>query len=317
MSFSTDVKTELASLKHLDCCNKAELSAIFHVGGSLERSSEGTTVLFQTTNIAVVRRVIGLLKQLYPDSAYTLIDKKQARFGKRDIFLFRIEPPADQILSDLSLTDTRGLFSHNIDKTLIRKECCRKAYLAGAFLAGGSINNPDTATYHLEIQTFSKEEAENLCELANGFGLNAKTAENRRGSIVYVKEAEKIADFLRVSGATNSLFVFEDNRIKRDFKNSINRVINCDIANEKKAIEAAKKQLEYIEIIEKSRPNDLPEGIKQAIFLRKKYPESTLLELSYAAEEHFGYRISKSALNHRFRAIKDFATQIQIEEGSA
>ncbi|HOP57499.1 MAG TPA: DNA-binding protein WhiA [Bacillota bacterium] len=313
MSFSTDVKTELSSLKHLDCCNKAELSALFHVGGTVERSNNGMAIEFQSTNLAVVRRVIGLVTQLYNDN-YTLMSKKQTKLQKKDMYIVRLEPPADDILSDLAIIDKSGMISHATDKELIKKECCKKAYLRGAFLAGGSINNPDTAAYHLEIQTFAEKAAEQIGHLANEFDLNAKIAKNRRGNIVYMKEAEKIADFLRVVDATNSLFTFEDNRIKRDFKNSINRVINCDIANEKKAIEAANKQLEYIEVIEQNHRNDLPESIEQAIFLRKKYPESTLLELSYAAEEHYGNRISKSALNHRFRAIKDLALQIRIEE---
>ena len=144
--------------------------------------------------------------------------------------------------------------------------------------------------------------------------LNAKVTQNKRGYIAYIKEAERIADFLRVIGANNSLFDFEDSRIKRDFKNSINRVINCDIANEKKALEAAQKQLEYIEIIERKQPKNISKSMKEAIFLRKKYPDSTLLELSYASLEHFDNQISKSALNHRFRAIKDLANQIMISE---
>lgn len=110
------------------------------------------------------------------------------------------------------------------------------------------------------------------------------------------------------------MFKFEDSRIKRDFKNSINRVINCDIANEKKAMEAAIKQLKDIEIIERFH-KDISKSMREAIFLRKKYPESSLLELSYASREYFDKQISKSALNHRFRAIRDLANKTIIEEG--
>jgi len=313
MSFSTDVKTELSSLKHLDCCNKAELSALFHIGGSIELRNTGLSLLFQSTNLAVVRKMMRLTKSLY-NIDLTLISKKQTKLRKHDLYVVEASDHAEKILSELSLMNHDGLFFQDVDPGLVESECCKKAYLRGAFLAGGSINNPDTSTYHLEIQTFSEKQAEELRNIANTFDLKAKTAKNRRGFIVYIKEAEKISDFLRVTDAINSLFTFEDNRIKRDFKNSINRVINCDIANERKALDAARKQLEEIAVIEKGMKGKLPQTIEEAIFLRKKYPESTLLELSYASREHFDEPISKSALNHRFRAIKDLANQLLIEE---
>ncbi len=313
MSFSTDVKTELSSLKHLDCCNKAELSALFHIGGSIELNSEGLSILFQSTNLAVVRTMMRHTKNLF-NVELTLISKKQTKLKKHDLYVVQVSTHAEKILSELSLLNQNGLFFQDVDANLIENECCKKAYLRGAFLAGGSINNPDTSTYHLEIQTFSEKQAEVIKKIANEFDLKAKTTKNRRGYIVYIKEAEKISDFLRVTDAINSLFTFEDNRIKRDFRNSINRVINCDIANERKAMDAAKKQLEHIEIIEKKMKDKLPKSIEEAIFLRKKYPESTLLELSYASIEFYQSQISKSALNHRFRAIKDLANQLMIEE---
>lgn len=306
MSFSTDVKTELASLKYLSCCSKAELSALFHIGGSIELNREGLHLMFQSTNLAVIRRVIGLTKALF-GIELTLISKKQPKLQKRDLFLVRITERIDQILSDLSLLNHNGLFFQDLDPELIREECDKRAYLRGAFLAGGSINSPETATYHLEIQTFSERQAQIIGDLANEFTLNAKITKNRRGNIVYIKEAEKIADFLRVVDATNSLFTFEDSRIKRDFKNSINRVINCDIANEKKALDAAEKQLEQIAIVEKHVQGQLSKGIQEAIRLRKTYPEATLTELSRLAETCLGYAVSKSALNHRFRSIKELA----------
>ncbi len=312
MSFSTDVKTELSSLKHLECCNKAELSAMFHIGGSIELSSEGLCLLFQTTNLAVVRKMIGLTKSLF-EADLTLISKKQAKLNKRDQYTVRVAGKTDVLLNELSLMNSDGLFFQDVDSSLVESECCRKAYLRGAFLAGGSINNPDTSAYHLEIQTFSEKQATIIARIANTFELKAKTAKNKRGYIVYIKEAEKISDFLRVTGATNSLFTYEDNRIKRDFKNSINRVINCDIANEKKALVAAEKQLKDITIIEKHMKSGISKSMQEAIFLRKTYPEATLVELSYASKEHFDEQLSKSALNHRFRAIHDLANRLLIE----
>lgn len=313
MSFSTEVKTELSNVKHLECCNKAELSALFHIGGSIGLNSEGMQLIFQTTNNAVIRKLMKLIKELY-HVELTLICKKQERLQKHDIFEVRVSDKVEMILNDLSLMNKNALFFQDISPKLIEKECCKRAYLRGAFLAGGSMNSPETASYHLEIQAFSEKQAEVIKEIANEFFLNAKVAKNKRGYITYMKEAEKLADFLRVTGATNSLFEYEDSRIKRDFKNSINRVINCDIANEKKAMDAANKQLKYIEFVEEKLKDQIPKSIQEAIFLRKRYPESTLLELSYASLEHYDDQISKSALNHRFRALKDLANTLTVRE---
>lgn len=313
MSFATDVKTELASLKNLTCCNNAELSALLHVGGSVELSSKGLALTFQTTNNAVIRKVIRLIKELF-HVELTLLSKQQVRLQKNDLFLIKIEDKVEKILNDLSLINKNALFFQDLDEAIVKKECCKKAYLRGAFLAGGSINSPETASYHLEIQTYSQKQAEVIQKIASEFGLNVKVAPNKRGFIAYMKEAERISDFLRVTGATNQLFVFEDSRIKRDFKNSINRVINCDIANEKKALDAANKQLKYIEIIEQKGTEEITKSLEEAIFLRKTYPEGTLLELASISGTHYPEPISKSALNHRFRALKDLAMTYLIRE---
>jgi len=313
MSFSTEIKTELQSIRQSSCCNRAELSALLHIGGSIEKNSEGLNLVFQSTNNAVIRRFMILLKALY-DIDLTLIKKQSQKLKKHDIFIVKISEKVDYLLSDLSLINQSAIFFQDVDQRIIEKECCKRAYLRGAFLATGSINSPDTSAYHMEIQAFSETQAEVIKDLANYYDLNAKVTKNKRGFITYLKEAERIADFLRVIGANNSLFQFEDSRIKRDFKNSINRVINCDLANEKKALDAAIKQMDQIELIEKYHKN-FSKSISEAIFLRKTYPDATLLELSYASLEHFEKQISKSALNHRFRAIKDLANRTQIEEG--
>jgi len=313
MSFATDVKTELAAVRNAACCNTAELSALLHIGGAMEVSSRGLAISFQTTNIAVIRDFIRLVKELY-HVELTILSKTQVRLRKNDLYVVRIEEKVEKILNDLSLINKNALFFQDLDEAIVRKECCKKSYLRGAFLAGGSINSPETSSYHLEIQTSSQKQAEILQKIANEFALNAKVAPNRRGFIMYMKDAERISDFLRVTGATNQLFVFEDSRIKRDFKNSINRVINCDIANEKKALEAANKQLEQIALIESRKSIELTPSLQEAIFLRKTYPEATLSELSALSTQHYPDPISKSALNHRFRALKDLANQLLIEE---
>ncbi|HKL47175.1 MAG TPA: DNA-binding protein WhiA, partial [Candidatus Izemoplasmatales bacterium] len=255
-----------------------------------------------------------LYRKLY-DYEYALVQKKIHQFKSKEQFIIKINESVDILMSDLSLLDHHATFFQEVDPALIEKECCKKAYLRGAFLASGSINSPTTSSYHAEIQSYSESHAHIIEDTANCFHLNAKVSKNKRGYITYLKEAEKIADFLKVMGANNALFLFEDTRIKRDFKNSINRVINCDIANEKKAMDAANEQLKNIQYVEKYGEKKLSKSMREAIFLRKKYPESSLLELSYASLEHFEKQISKSALNHRFRAIRDLVNKIKISEG--
>jgi cell division protein WhiA len=313
MSFSQQVKAELQGLKHLNCCNKAEISALLHINGSIEKNSEGISLVFQTTNNAVVRRFTLLVKQLY-QTEVTILQKQVNKLRKHNLFVVKIGEKVDYMITDLSLINKDAVFFQDVDDRIIEKECCKRAYLRGAFLASGSINSPETSAYHLEIQSYSQVQAKIIEDISNEFNLKAKVTKNRRGFITYIKEAERIADFLRVIGANNSLFDFEDSRIKRDFKNSINRVINCDIANEKKVLDAANNQLEHIRIIESKYHENLSKSIKEAIFLRKTYPEASLLELSYASLQHFDQQISKSALNHRFRSIKDLANKILVSE---
>lgn len=310
MSFSTEVKQELASLKQPNACDKAELSGLFHIGGSLEIVDRHMRLLFQTTNKAVARKIMGLVKQVFSVDM-DIISKKQLKLSKHDLYILKVDDHVDDIIDVLSLADKNATFFQDVDASLVDDEACKRAYLRGAFLAGGSINNPSTATYHLEIQAFSDKQAEILADLMNAFNLHAKTAKNKRGTIAYLKEAERIADFLRVIGATNSLFSFEDSRIKRDFKNSINRVINCDIANERKALAAAKRQLRDIRTIEKHPHLTLTKSDREAIFLRKHHPDASLHELSEASETHFDKKISKSALNHRFRKLKEIADKVR------
>jgi len=309
MSFTADVKAELANVKDLSCCARAELAALLSVGGAVELRHTGLVLTFQTTNNAVMRKFLKLVKDLFRIEP-VMMTKKQLNLQKNDIFIAEIEDRVPDVVDRLVLMNRNALFFQSVDEKIVAKECCRKAYLRGAFLAGGSMNSPETSGYHLEIQTFSEPLAEDLKKLANGYDLNARTAKNRRGFIMYLKEAERISDFLRVTGATNELFAFEDSRIKRDFKNSINRVMNCDIANEEKALGAAKKQLELIRRIEELDPKDVPASLAEVIWLRKRYPDSTLVELGYAAEEHYGHLLSKSALNHRFRALRDYHEEL-------
>ena len=307
MSFAYDTKSELLNVKADDCCVLAELSALLTINGNVTISSEGLSVEFHTTNLGIARKVIKSIKDLYHVDV-EIRSKKQMKLKKHDIYIVIIKHKASNIINELSLMNS----SENIlGEPLLVKECCKRSYLRGAFLAAGSINSPKSSSYHLEVHTNSEQDAINITELLNFFNLNAKSLKRKKGFISYIKESEKIADFLRVAGAISSLFTYEDERIKRDFVNSITRVMNMDIANQNKTLAAANNQLRSISILENMADvSKLPKSVKEAIELRKKYPESSLNELSDYSYDLYNKTISKSALNHRFRNINDLAEQL-------
>jgi DNA-binding protein WhiA len=307
MSFTSNVKSELLTNKADNCCNLAELSALLKIHGDVHLSSDGLSVEFNTTNLKIVRKVITFIKELYRIDV-DIMSKKQMKLKKNDLYIVTIRNKASQIINELGLMNNSDDIMN--DPNLL-KECCKRAYLRGAFLASGSINSPKSSSYHLEISTSTEQDAINIRDLLNFFLLNAKYIKRKRGYIAYIKEAEKIADFLRVVSAIGGLLNFEDERIQRDFVNSITRVMNMEIANQNKTLGAANKQLRSISVLENMLDmNKLSKSMKEAIELRKENPEASLQELSEISGEMFNKIISKSALNHRFRNINDLADQI-------
>lgn len=307
MSFANNTKSELLNIKSEKHCMLAELSALLRIHGNVNLSSNGLSVSFHTTSLGLARKVIRDIKVLYQVEV-EIRSKKQMKLKKNDIYIIIINHKASTLINELSLMNP---LDHIMDDPLLIKDCCKRAFLRGAFLASGSINSPKSSSYHLEISTQNELESIHVTEVLNYFDLKAKTLKRKRGYISYIKDSEKISDFLRVTGAMNSLFVYEDERIKRDFVNSITRVMNMDIANQNKTLEAADKQLRSISVLENMTDiTKLSKSIREAITLRKKYPESSLNELSDYSEVLFNKTISKSALNHRYRSINDLADQI-------
>jgi DNA-binding protein WhiA len=309
MSFASDTKKELMTLRLDDCCRLAELSALFAVNGYLNISSDGVSLSFQTTSLPLARKVLQSTKKLYHIDV-EVMTKKEIKLQKRTMYSIIIKQKVNSIINELSLMSEDEGFSQHIDNTLLVKDCDRRSYIRGVFLATGSINHPGSSSYHLEMTVPNESYAKDLIALLDDYDLNARTLEKKRGVMVYVKESEKISDFLRIIGATNALLTFEDERIKRDFVNSITRVMNMEIANQNKTLEAANRQLKEIAILENLiDQDDLPHTIHEAMFLRKTYPESSLAELSDLSENHYKKRISKSGLNHRFRNISTIAKE--------
>ncbi|MHC0037810.1 DNA-binding protein WhiA [Pseudoneobacillus sp. C159] len=311
MSFASETKKELTTLEIKDCCGRAELSALIRMNGSLSFSNRKLVVDIQTENAAIARRIYTLIKRNFQVPVELLVRKKM-RLKKNNVYIVRLAKMAKEILEELKILGENFTFVHDISKDLVKKKCCRRSYLRGAFLAGGSVNNPETSSYHLEVASLYKEHNDSLCELMNTFGLNSKTLERKKGFITYLKEAEKITEFLNIIGAHNALMHFEDIRIVRDMRNSVNRLVNCETANLNKTIGASIRQVENIRFIEKTAGlHILPDKLREIAELRVKYQDVTLKELG---EMVSGGTISKSGINHRLRKIDEIAEKLRMGE---
>ena len=307
MSFAAEVKKELTSLtvqKHLA---QAELAALIRMNGSLSLSNHQFVLNVQTENAAIARRIFTLLKEHYGVRSELLVRRKM-KLKKNNVYIVRLKQGTQKIWLDLDIMDGM-MFQSHISNEIKQSDEKTRAYLRGAFLASGSVNNPETSRYHLEISSIYEEHNQDICDLLNQFDLNARTLERRNGYITYLKGAEKIAVFLTLTGATNSMLKFEDVRIVRDMRNSVNRLVNCETANMNKTIDAASKQIENIHFIESTVGlQSLPEKLQEIAELRIQNPEISLKELGEMIPSG---AISKSGINHRIRKINDFADNLR------
>ena len=311
MSYASETKKELTTIEVKDCCTKAELSALIRMNGALSFSNKKLILDIQTENAAIARRIYMLTKKLYEVRVELLVRKKM-RLKKNNVYIVRYAEQAQNILTELQILKDGFTFVRDISEKLIEKKCCKRSYLRGAFLAGGSVNNPETSSYHLEIFSLYKEHNDSLCELMNTFHLNSKTLERKKGFITYLKEAEKIVELLNIMGAHQALLKFEDIRIVRDMRNSVNRLVNCETANLNKTIGAAIRQVENIRYIDQSVGLQiLPDKLREIAELRVTYQDVTLKELGEMVSSG---TISKSGINHRLRKIDEIADKLRAGE---
>ncbi|WP_342506161.1 DNA-binding protein WhiA [Sporosarcina sp. FSL K6-2383] len=308
MSFASETKKEMTQIEADDCCVKAEVAAFIRMNGALSFSNKQLSLDVQTENAAIARRLYSNLKRLYPYKVELLVRKKM-RLKKNNVYICRIRDGAKPLLEDLLILTGTFQFKNEISPAIVKKKCCQRAYLRGAFLAGGSVNNPETSSYHLEIFSIYKEHSEALVELMNKYQLNGKSIERKKGYIAYLKEAEKISDFLSIVGAHVSLMKFEDVRIIRDMRNSVNRLVNCETANLNKTIGAAQRQVENIKFIESTIGlGQLPDRLQEIARLRVDNQDITLKELGELVS---GGTVSKSGVNHRLRKIEEIAENLR------
>ena len=307
MSFTTTIKEEISRIDNTRSESISELSGFLRNNGSCT----DTTIDLLTENATVAKRIYKLIKDIY-DVTCEIENRKSVNFSKNNLYLIMINDKVDFILKDLSVIDNYGNILEEPSNYILGSEEEIRAYLRGAFLSKGSINDPKTARYHLEFLIEEKKEANIISKLLNEFDLNSKILSREKGYMVYIKEAEKIGDFLRIIQASQAVLYYEDIRIYRDHKNMTNRLNNMEQANMDKVVETATKQIEDIEYLKESIGLDLlDDKTKEAIEYRLKYPESSLLELSEIISYETGKPITKSGLNHRFRKIRELVNKMK------
>ena len=307
MSFAAEVKKELTTLEVHREHAKAELAALIRMNGSISIVNQQIVLNVQTENAAIARRIYSLLKD-HNHVRSELLVRRKMKLKKNNVYIVRLKHETRSVLDDLAILEGMMFHSHVSDEIMGNSQKMR-SYLRGAFMASGSVNNPETSRYHLEIYSTYEEHNQDICDMLNYYGLNGRTLERRNGYISYLKGAEHIADFLTLIGATNSMLKFEDVRIVRDMRNSVNRIVNCETANMNKTIDAASKQIENIRFIdERVGLQALPEKLQEIAELRLENPEVSLKELGEMLSTG---PISKSGINHRIRKINEFAENLR------
>ena len=308
MSFSSEVKEELAghvsSSRH---CQLAELSAVICFLGRVEMGGKsGIRLGIQTENETVLRKCFTLLKKTFNIDGDALQFPREEGKGHTYVTITEDSGEADKILQAVKMRGPDGgenTEAVKVNPLLIKNACCKRAFLRGAFLCIGSMSDPEKS-YHLEFVCTHQESAEQLKELIQGFGVDAKIVIRKKYHVVYLKEGSGIVDLLNVMGAHLSLMLLENLRVEKEVRNSINRQVNCEAANVGKVVDAAQEQLSAISrLYELGRVEDLPEKLKETIVLRETYPELTLSQLA----EEFEPPITKSCLNHRLRKLVELA----------
>ncbi len=299
MSFTASVKDEVSKLECTETEKISELSAI------VQNSDYTSFIKIVTENNSVARLIYSLFKDLFNVHSRVSV-KKGYNYNKKMLYTLEVKNKVDDISKAL------GIGINSPEKFIYADEDLLQAYLKGVFLMKASVNDPKTSRYHLEFNFDNLEYALFIQKCLNYFKLNSKVLSREHRYVVYIKEAEKIGDFLRIIGAVKAVLYYEDIRIYRDHKNMTNRLNNCEQANVDKIIETALEQVKDIEFLKEKDVYDLlSDKEKEVSFYRVKYPEASLIELSEIISMETGNKITKSGVYHRLNKIRQLALKMK------
>ena len=311
MSFSSGVKEELAhqgsQARH---CRIAFIAAVFHLYPVLTSETAG----IRTENASVAEGFEQALRRWLGEGIEVIKNGRETAVlvsGEGQVKKFLQMVKLDRVIRAEDSDGAKEVRSARISPVLLQKTCCRKAFLRGLFLAAGSVSDP-SKSYHLEIAPLSEEDAGEVLRLLSSIGFQAKCTKRKGRSVVYLKEGEQISDFLGSIGATGSLMKLENARILRDIAGNINRQVNFEAANLKKTGIASRRQLEDIQLIERTIGiSSLSDALQQAAQLRVDNPDGSLQELAASSDPPVG----RSGINHRLQRLSEIAEKIREKEG--
>lgn len=316
MSFSSNVKEELEKvIPNSRHCQVAELAAMIHFGCKIRLSNgypEEITIVSE--NSSVSRKYFTLLKKTFKIEADIRI-RKNTYLKKASVYRVAVNSHEDTVrilqatkfvTPEFEITDDLSTMNHLV----VQKDCCKRAFLRGTFLAAGSISDPEKA-YHLEIVCATEERALQVQSILRELELDARIVNRKKNQVVYLKEGSQIVELLGLMEAGISLMNLENIRILKEISNNVNRKVNCETANIGKTVSAAVKQIEDIRYIETHMGfSQLSEGLEEIAVLRLQYQDATLKELG----EMLNPPVGKSGVNHRLRKLSRIADELRTNK---
>ena len=313
MSFSARVKEELShQLSKARHCQIAELAAILSLCGKIHIDEEDHfSIRIHTENVAVARKYFTLLKNTFNIKADISIRRNAFLKKSRSYtLLVRDHENALRVLEAVKMVDAQGNVGENLSvvrNLVIQNACCKKAFIRGAFLAAGSLSDPEKF-YHFEIVCASLEKAVQLQNVILTFDIDAKIVVRKKYYVVYIKEGSQIVELLGLMEAHVALMELENIRILKEMRNSVNRQVNCETANIHKTVSAAVKQIEDIEFLKTAGSfSELSEELLETAGIRLENPDASLKELGLMHNPPIG----KSGVNHRLRKLSNLAETLR------
>lgn len=313
MSFSIKVKNELANhISNATHCRIAELAALISMCGSvIIDENNNYKIRIKTETQPTAEKIKKLLwKTFKVDVDISTRENAYSKVGRTYTLLVGDHQQALKILQATKLINENNEIGENFSITnniVIMKDCCKRAFIRGAFMAAGSISDPNKS-YHFEIKCNSEKKAKQLIELLENYNIDGKMVARKGGYVVYIKEGEGIVDVLNVMEAHVSLMEMENVRILKGMSNYYNRQVNCETANIKKTVATSVRQIDDIDFIIQNKGIDyLPEKLQDIAWVRKENPDASLQELGEMLDSPLG----KSGVNHRLRKICQIAQELR------
>lgn len=308
MSFTTDVKDELTRIEPTcSHCDRATLSALVRIEGTLYFSGKGRYRLEIDTEIpSVARLIIKMMHSMY--RLHTELTVRRNVLHKTPNYLITVpgQPRMEAALLDLGIISENGL-EMGISPKIISKDCCTAAYLRGVFLGSGFIADP-RGDFHFEMTIETEEMANQIVELMKTKGISARIMQRRNSYLIYMKGGNAILQFLAFTGAHKSAIVMENERVVKSVRNDVNRLVNAELANQKKTTAASVDQVMKIhKVVEHYGAENVPPALQAFIRLRLAHPDASLKELGEKADPP----LSKSAIAHRVRRLDEMASAIK------